>query len=70
MSELGVRARDMITGFTGIITGRSEYLFSYPEVYIEPEKLDDQGKPIDGIWFREARVEILKDKVQSRAEAV
>ena len=57
MIALGVKAKDKVTGFTGIVTGRVEHLHGMPRVCIET--MDKDGKPLDG-WFEETRVEIVE----------
>lgn len=56
--ELGMKARDKVTGFEGIITGRIEYLFGCNQYGLTP-KIRDDGKPEDTHFFDEGRVEIL-----------
>ncbi len=60
--KLGSRVRDNITGFTGIATGKVEFLHGCTRILIEPEKLEDNGKPVEGQYFDEQRVEVVKDK--------
>jgi hypothetical protein len=57
---LGDRVKDRISGFEGIITARSEYLFSGPRVYVEPCLPGDDSKLLPGEWFDIARVEAVK----------
>lgn len=57
MLNLGDRARDRITGFAGIITGRCEYLTGCDQVLINPGKLRDD-KVVEGAWFDVSRVEL------------
>ncbi len=59
MVELGSTVKDILTGFTGIATGRTEWLFGCTRIAIEPTKLKE-GKPIDAEWFDEQRVEVIK----------
>jgi hypothetical protein len=53
--ELGTRVKDKISGFEGIATGRTEYLYGCVRVLVEPERLE-AGKPIEGEWFDEQRL--------------
>jgi hypothetical protein len=48
----------MLTGFSGIATARSEWLYGCARICIEPEELHD-GKPIERQWFDEQRVEVV-----------
>ena len=61
MVKLGSRVRDNITGFSGIATGRTEWLFGCTRICVEPEKLKD-GKPVDAVWVDEQRIEVLVNK--------
>lgn len=56
MVTLGSKVKDNITGFEGIATGRSEYLYGCVRVLVEPQELRD-GKPIEAQWFDEQRLE-------------
>jgi hypothetical protein len=56
--ELGRQAKDKITGFKGIIIGRTEYLFGCNVYGLSPETLAD-GKRMDTEWFDEGRIEII-----------
>lgn len=58
MIELGVKARDKVTGFKGIITGRASYLTGCDQYSIVPP-IDKDGKLSDGVWFDESRVEVI-----------
>jgi hypothetical protein len=57
--KLGDKVKDRITGFTGIATGRHEYLTGCTRITIEPQELKD-GKPVASEWFDVQRVEVLK----------
>jgi hypothetical protein len=60
MIKLGSKVQDTLTGFTGIATGRTEWMFGCARICIEPQVLKD-GKPIEGFWFDEQRVKVLSD---------
>jgi valyl-tRNA synthetase len=60
--KLGSKVKDSLTGFTGIATARTEWLYGCTRIAIEPQELHD-GKPIETQWFDEQRVEVvLEDK--------
>jgi hypothetical protein len=59
MVKLGDRVKDQITGFTGIATGRYEYLYGCVRVSVQAEKLKD-GKVADGLVFYEDQLEVIK----------
>lgn len=56
--ELGSIAIDKITGFTGVLTSRCEFLTGCNRYCIQPQELKD-GKPIDSLYFDEAQIEIV-----------
>ena len=51
--SLGCRVTDTINGFTGLTTGRLEYLNGCRQFLVKPEALDKDGKPQEGIWIDE-----------------
>lgn len=61
--ELGKKAKCKITGFSGIITSRCEFLTGCDRYCLQPTELKD-GKPIDGIYFDEAQIEILSEGIE------
>lgn len=68
MVKLGNRVRDNITGFSGVATGKTEWLYGCNRICIEPAELHE-GKPIEAQWFDEQRVEIItEDKPKISAD--
>jgi len=63
MLKLGSRVKDTISGFTGILTARTEWLYGCIRVSIEPEVLHE-GKPIEAQWFDEERVVELEAPIE------
>lgn len=61
--DLGVRARDTLTGFEGIIVYRTQWITNCNVYGIQPEKLDKEGTVKESHQFDEARVELIKEKV-------
>jgi len=61
MIKLGNRVKDLITGFTGIAVGRTEYLYGCTRIVVEPEDLKD-GKLIDAVWFDEQRIVTVEER--------
>jgi len=55
MVELGKIYKDEFTGFSGIATARTEFLYGCVRVCLESKKLDKEGKPLE-IWFDEQRL--------------
>jgi hypothetical protein len=52
--ELGTTAKDVITGFTGIVIGRVEYLTGCNQVLLSPKVAKD-GSIRSSEWFDEQR---------------
>jgi len=72
MIQLGSKVRDTVSGFTGIASGRSEFMYGCARILIEPDKLDKDGKTMEAGWFDEQRVEViqeLKPKVSKASAA-
>ena len=55
MVKLGDKVRDSISGFEGVATSRTEFLYGCVRVCVEPQGLHD-GKPIDSQYFDEQRL--------------
>ena len=64
--ELGKVGKDKITGFTGVITSRCEFLTGCNRYCIQPTELRE-GKPVEGIYFDEAQIEIVKEGIRSES---
>jgi len=60
--ELGKKAKDKITGFSGILTARVEYLTGCNRYAVQPQELKD-GKPIESMYFDEAQIEIISEGI-------
>jgi hypothetical protein len=60
--KLGDKARDRITGFTGIVTGYAKHLTGCDTVGLKPQELKD-GKTIDSNWFDISQIEVLERSV-------
>lgn len=60
--NLGDKVRDKITGMTGIVTSRTEHLYGCNHLWVNPQELKD-GKPVEGAYFDEDRVEVLERSV-------
>lgn len=59
---LGVRARDRVTGFTGVVTGHANYLSGCAQALLAPGVGAD-GTFRDGQWFDQQRLEALPGDV-------
>ena len=60
--ELGVKARDVVTKFEGVVVARSEHLTGCAQIALQPCHIKD-GKVSDAVWFDENRIEVLDAKV-------
>lgn len=56
--SLGDRARDVVTGYTGVVVGRSEWLTGCSTYGLQTLKAD--GTDACTLWFDEARVEVVE----------
>ncbi len=59
MIKLGSKVKDKVTGFSGILTSRTEYLYGANRLQIEA-KVSKDGSAIITQWFDEPRVVIKK----------
>ena len=60
MPELGSYARDVVTGFRGVVTGRVEYLTGCHQILLQP-RVKDTGEIVGGQWFDVDRCEPLPE---------
>jgi hypothetical protein len=58
--KLGDKAKDMISGFTGIVTGEFNYLNGCVRLQLDPSKLDKDGKRQEGCIFDIEQLELVK----------
>lgn len=56
--KLGVKAKDKITGFEGVVTGHADYLTGCDQYLVQPP-VGEKGDARDGRWFDEQRLEVL-----------
>ncbi len=61
MIVLGQQVRCRVTGFRGIVIGRSEYLFANPTILVQPTELDEGGYPKKSEWYDESKFEVFGD---------
>ena len=72
MIKLGSKVRDNIAGFRGIATAFTYYLHGCNQVCITPDKVGKDGNVIEGHWFDEQRIKIIKEmgpKVEDHSTA-
>ena len=55
MIELNDVVEDRITGFTGVVIGRTEWLYGCVRFGVQSEELKD-GKPLEHQWFDEQQL--------------
>lgn len=72
MKNFGKRGTDKITGFSGVITAKCDYMYGCAQYLLTPTDLDKEKKLIEGHWFDIGRVQIGKEiinpeSVQSEA---
>lgn len=58
--KLGDKARDKISGFSGILTAQIIYLNGCDRWQITPDKLDKDGGLIEDKIFDEPQIELIK----------
>lgn len=63
--KLGRKAKDKITGFAGILTGKVEYLYGCAQWGITPGMGKD-GKTVDTQFFDEGRIEVIGEGVAAK----
>ena len=67
---VGDLVKDTITGYEGIVIGRTEYLFGCVRALVQARHLDGArtkgGKPHEGLWFDEPQLEVLKAGVVAK----
>lgn len=60
--RLGLKAKDKITGYEGIIVGFCKYLYGCNQYGLNPGKGSD-GKLLDVVWFDEGRIVVTGDGI-------
>ena len=61
---LGRIARDVVSGFTGIIESRTEWLNGCFRIGLAPDHLDKDGKMLDSKGFNAEQIELLPQQVR------
>lgn len=62
MIKLGQKARDKVTGFEGVLTGKAQYLYGCNQYCIVPPAKD--GKVEESHWFDEGRIEFVDQGIR------
>ncbi|OGV56923.1 MAG: hypothetical protein A2X49_02140 [Lentisphaerae bacterium GWF2_52_8] len=69
MNTLGMKVKDKITGFTGIVIGKCDYLFGCSQYGLCPVVGKD-GKIGDTHWFDEGRIEVIGNGISAKSVKV
>lgn len=67
MIELGSIATDRISGFSGVVICRSEWLHGCTRYGIQPQAVHD-GKPIEPQFFDEPQIRVIRTPEGTRPE--
>lgn len=59
--KLGIKVKDKITGFTGIVMGHVQYLTGCGQSLVQPP-VKESGDYVDSRWFDDDRLEITDNK--------
>jgi hypothetical protein len=54
--SLGDTARDIITGFEGVVTGLMFYIGGHHQILVSPRGLTKDGDPMPAQWFDAPRL--------------
>ena len=60
---LGDRAKDMISGFVGIVTGETNWLYGCRRLGVQAEKPTKDGSLRDIQWFDEGQLRLIRASV-------
>jgi hypothetical protein len=69
MVSLGDKVKDRISGFEGIATCRSEYMFGCVRVGVSPRGTHE-GKPVESQWFDEDQLDVIEVSAIQRPASV
>lgn len=61
--SFGLTGKDIITGFTGVITGACSYISGCDQFLLAPRK-NEAGEVKDGQWYDSSRVEIVEEQAR------
>jgi hypothetical protein len=61
--QLGDKVKDAVTGFTGIAVAKTEWLNGCFRFTVQADKLDKEGKVLDGQCFDEPQLILVKANV-------
>lgn len=58
--NFGLTGKDIITGFTGVITGACSYISGCDQLLLSP-RANEKGEVKEGQWYDSSRVEIMTE---------
>lgn len=58
----GIKAKDRLTGFEGIITARIQHWTRCDVYLIQPNKLNEKGEVVDAQPFDVTRIEVISEE--------
>jgi len=62
--NLGDHVKDLVTSYEGIVAARADHITGCDTYIVLPRDLDSNtGDIIDGRWFDDGRLELIKSKV-------
>lgn len=64
--ELGMKVKDMVSGFQGIITGKVYWLNGCERVLISPDTVKQDGGIMEGEWFDVQQVSVIEPDTHVR----
>lgn len=65
MINVGDKVRDLVTGFEGIVVGKTEWINNCVTVGVKPRVKDD-GTIIEAHWFDVPQLELIERNVVAR----
>lgn len=68
--QLGSIVKDRITGFTGVATGRHQYLTGCNKIDVTPQALDKDGQPVKAAWFDEQMIDVVAPPIAGLVDEV
>jgi len=67
--SVGDEVKDQVTGFKGIVTTRSEYLYGCVRCLVVQQKLASDGKQLEGYYDEAQLIVLTKGKLKPTKEA-
>lgn len=67
---MGATAKDVVTGFVGIISSKTEWFTGCDQIGLRPAELDKEGKPKEAQFFDVTRIKIIEPPSAEVAKVV